>query len=57
MLEQLDPFDVQLAIELGATMEEMRARITNQEYLIRRAHAVYAAAKAQLAAKGQGRRG
>lgn len=52
MEEQLDPFDVQLARELGATMEEMRERITHQEYLIRRAHAVYAAAQAELAAKG-----
>lgn len=55
MTEQLDPFDIALARELGATLEEMRARVSNQEYLIRRAFAVYAAAQAQLELKA-GRR-
>jgi len=30
----------------------MRERVSNQEYLIRRAHAVYAAERIKLAAKG-----
>jgi hypothetical protein len=44
---------VQLARELGATIEEMHQRISHQEYVIRRAYAVYAAAQAELEAKGK----
>lgn len=48
MLEQLDPFDYDLADLQGRTVAEMRATIGNDEYLQRRALAVYRAAQAEL---------
>lgn len=51
MLGELDPFDFDLADAIGCTVEEMRQRISNQEYLQRRALAVYRAEQAKLAAK------
>lgn len=41
MIGQLDPFDYDLADALGCTIPEMQRRIGNDEYLQRRALAVY----------------
>lgn len=53
MEEALDPFDFDLSLALGATIPEMEQRITNHEYLARRALAVYRNARAELEAKAR----
>lgn len=48
MAGELDPFDYDLADALGTTVAGMRAMIGNDEYLQRRALAVYRAAMLEL---------
>lgn len=54
MEEELDPFDFVLAENLGMTIEELHARMSNREYLAWRAFAVYRNAMREMEAKKRG---
>jgi hypothetical protein len=56
MMDELDPFDFVLSESLSMTVEEMKDRMSNREYLMWRAFYVYRAAMKEFELKNIGRK-